>query len=1084
MDLPYQEQSLIDRTNFILRTINLQAVVVGVDQIVMTFPVILVRAFEGLFEEKVRGVHYSPSSKFQHEYNCELILRTLEDKFKLAVFQGLTGQSAVAGHLPTIYSIIDFLYEVAKRVDRKKKYEQLDIPGVDDSKLMNYQAIPSYQGLQEFYSLKKQLNGKEDINAVLTRIYHIRKDRTCQDGPVCDQKDTPKKSKKKLKRRRLPPAPPPPETHTPTQAYAPTPPRPKTALPSHVPPVTRSAKQKALQKPQSAPPSRTSPRHPTTRPQTPRQHTTPEAPAALAVSPLRASLPHHTRPAPSPRPSLQPAGAGGGDRMVYDHTTGRRVAVSELRHQEHLRWQKFLQRGHYEHIVTDMNDEYSSDGDEHSGAEIEDVSTKAAWVSPIKNKHDDIRHTDPSVPGLSPTSPGVSGRNAQSIDMFVQKMKKLREGAEVTSPPAKERDTARPLPCYDTMQPLDIIISVEHCVHCELHNKTVRHNAVEYEQRSSDVLRYLVEVLHSSGPCARVGVRRDGAVIDSCSGRHNQRVQGQGHSATDSRLGALEVQVAFRLPCMGNTDSSTSFFSVLLFSKIQTRMWPNKKTLGKKLLSFLQQVGLKSYKSLDSGKRIGFLGEEAIPCYDSSYPVGIVDWTDIALSVDRWTCPLSKDTNKKNDVYWVFNASPLHWVNEQVVVRNTVLPLENDTTGRMHNVPEKYSFLAKVIWAHDENTLLVRPQYLDCEIKCLIQNCSVYNESDGMLLSRDPSRARYEYVTSRSRLPLPLHVVLNFAAEEQVCAWKMLSSKDEMRRVSGMGGETRQELFLSRESFYKQIRELAWLAIRCRPGAEVGFAVDYSSTAVDSEVDVQLAYADIVLDWVFREVEEAAKADDSPSCGCVSIHQLVQWARSGYEYQANLLPRPVAEVTVANDEDAGNPSKREELASCTQSTPTGVAASANQSDKVNEKGELGSAQYGPCQEISDSCSTNALGVVVLRVSAGGPVTPTDANEQKQVNVVVYVEAPGGSEFPHTLSSLYLDKFKYQCVKCVRRLPTVANGRELFDFIFSVRGRNVADIIACGEVKVEFHLVDATSSTCADSDSVTSRIIQIVLAFHD
>ena len=49
------------------------------------------------------------------------------------------------------------------------------------------------------------------------------------------------------------------------------------------------------------------------------------------------------------------------------------------------------------------------------------------------------------------------------------------------------------------------------------------------------------------------------------------------HTDVDSRIGAFEVQVAFK-------DSDGVIFTELLHSKLASRHWPNKSAMEKKLL--------------------------------------------------------------------------------------------------------------------------------------------------------------------------------------------------------------------------------------------------------------------------------------------------------------------------------------------------------------------------------------------------------------------------------------------------------------------------------------------------------------------
>jgi hypothetical protein len=1014
------ELLLLDKANFILQSINLAAVVVTAQQLMMTIPVILVKAYEGLFEEKVAGINYSPSSKFDHACNCEIILRNLYDKFRLQVFQDITGSMIVDGHPQAVYPVVDFMFEIAKRIIQRKLHENIfedvEKQTTTETELPHVSSPTkaSDQALQEFYSLKKQLQCKDGINAVLKRIVGVRVSEHVDESVAAKPKTAPAQKKKK-KNHKL-------QTDSAVAAAkgdgdvtggtcaseegsTPT---------GSSPTLVKCTAQPVLgsrMRPQSAP-SRPSPRH---KQQSGQQQSQSQQSRTAVKAPKSRS--------PDAHPPKRPTGP-----TVYERSLGRRVEVSELRKMEKERFVKFAQRFHFEGLV-DLEEEERYSDDEDQVKENEGALVPPAKKSPPKRS----QSSRVASPPHSTESSTVSGRNAKSVDTFVQKMRNLREGGSLSPgarPSLKHFDTPRQLPCYAHLRPLDMVISVEHCVNCDSHKGTVRHNSTEYLQRARDVLRQLVSVVHAYGPCCRVGVVCEAADVEStgdhfrCNGVDNGHCAGCG---SESRLGAFEVQVAVKQ--LADKHGESLLFSEVIHSKLGTRMWPNKKALTKRLESFLTSAGIKSYKKISIDERKGYIGDAEMASYQpgSTYPVGVIDWTDVALCHDTWA--YIRSTSGVSRVCWAFDSSPLFWVGETVVVKDTPLPLLQSYALGAEGAapPEKYSFLANVVWVQSDELLLIRPQYFDIDVPCLAANCSMYVAHDEQ--QQSSSRAPYEYVTSRSRLPLPLHVVLNFAVDEKLCNWTVLSSSD--KHIKPEADSSSSDYLLCRDSFYRQIRELVWRAMVCRPGTAAGAITDYSSPDY-CEVDAQLAYADIVLDWVFREAEDAAaKSGAGDEAGQVSMSQLVKWARSGQEYFHSVIGQAVSEAL----------------------------------------------------DSSLSGATGHSSFQVTRVSLGGPIAT--AVEEKHVNIVAYLETSdaGSPLLPHSIT-LDICGVKYMCGKCVVRKPpqqgvNLAGNTSYFDCIFSVRGMDPGDVLRNGKISLDMRVSKPSDDDSHSSDEERSVHIQLM-----
>ena len=84
------------------------------------------------------------------------------------------------------------------------------------------------------------------------------------------------------------------------------------------------------------------------------------------------------------------------------------------------------------------------------------------------------------------------------------------------------------------MRPGDLLLTIEHCHLCHLHNTTLRHKEEEYRIIANQFLSVLVECVHAAGVCARVGVVRFGTPFQSSG--HLRLVQKIVSSVSKGRL--------------------------------------------------------------------------------------------------------------------------------------------------------------------------------------------------------------------------------------------------------------------------------------------------------------------------------------------------------------------------------------------------------------------------------------------------------------------------------------------------------------------------------------------------------------------
>lgn len=133
------------------------------------------------------------------------------------------------------------------------------------------------------------------------------------------------------------------------------------------------------------------------------------------------------------------------------------------------------------------------------------------------------------------------------------------------------------------------------------------------------------------------------------------------HTDADSRIGALEVQVAFK-------DSKGVVLSEILHSKLQSRHWPSKASIEKKLKAFLVQSRIPVHPPQDPDPCAPGLGTDGI----GSYPVGFVQWEETPVADTLWMFPATRSVgtvelnckfekvespeSKSLNIQWVFDA--------------------------------------------------------------------------------------------------------------------------------------------------------------------------------------------------------------------------------------------------------------------------------------------------------------------------------------------------------------------------------------------------------------------------------------------
>lgn len=112
------------------------------------------------------------------------------------------------------------------------------------------------------------------------------------------------------------------------------------------------------------------------------------------------------------------------------------------------------------------------------------------------------------------------------------------------------------------LEPGDLIITVEHCCNCEMHNMiSLRHDSSKYIDTAHSILKSSAKIVHGCNLNIRLGVARLPIL---------------GHM----RYGAFEVNAIYK-------DRNGEIHSQLLHSKLESSFWPSKYILRRNLKAFL-----------------------------------------------------------------------------------------------------------------------------------------------------------------------------------------------------------------------------------------------------------------------------------------------------------------------------------------------------------------------------------------------------------------------------------------------------------------------------------------------------------------
>lgn len=399
---------------------------------------------------------------------------------------------------------------------------------------------------------------------------------------------------------------------------------------------------------------------------------------------------------------------------------------------------------------------------------------------------------------------------------------------------------ARNFQIYQLMEKFDLLISIEHCHNCQHHNVTTRHNPEEYIKLADDCLRNLTEKCLSLGLCLRVGVARVPAEMVT----HKSKL-----SDVDSRVGAFEVQIACRIP-------NGQVITEVLHSKLQSRRWPSKSVLDKRLQSFALKTHATTYyqPSADAYMTPDYIMETSS---GQNYPIGRFSFTDTVIADPLWSFPTSQPVCYVYDTR-VLADQPKFTIGSQVLVKNMKYHIKAEKNVKEEYCTEKHPMLCIVqenlpIDSEHPNSkrkLFVKLKYED-------EDESESHAHDGVVqvLETDcygPSQEELLGPSTKSKkklLPFEFETALLLFYREKLVPWyaqQQAQQQAQSQSQEAEGEETeKQEVYLSFPSFFHQLRKMTWQLVHKLKNATLSHPILPSRTA-----DVHICYREYVLHQV------------------------------------------------------------------------------------------------------------------------------------------------------------------------------------------------------------------------------------------
>lgn len=426
----------------------------------------------------------------------------------------------------------------------------------------------------------------------------------------------------------------------------------------------------------------------------------------------------------------------------------------------------------------------------------------------------------------------INSRTIKSIHEYNIKMKEEREGRP--RPPAKSINLER---YYKLLEPLDIIITIEHCHSCKRHNSTLKHIEHDYINYCNICFSILVYYLHKHNVCARIGVIRFPAEI-------YKKIQDSNMTSevtNFNRVGAFEIQIASRV------DNNVQYD--ILHSKLHARRWPKlriNETNGDttyvidKRISKLLDKHLERFPTYKSNHLDGMVEMKSEGNIDCPYPLGHVEWNHLEISDESWKYPSnSNDTDPQdcsNQICWIYDTREL--ANPQ-----------NKKPKSIFNVPYPIGSMVNATGVSNVKGTSVERHCVQSEIVDYIENqpdkvMIKLNYSNEAIVVNLNSLSRFNSTVdsnqSSNGIPKELEccLLLKMNRFGINSFWKILDSADK---------QSNDELILSYNSFYSQLRELVYeLEKLC--SMPNSFQVQHPIT--NESIDLQLAYSRSSIEWI------------------------------------------------------------------------------------------------------------------------------------------------------------------------------------------------------------------------------------------
>lgn len=536
---------------------------------------------------------------------------------------------------------------------------------------------------------------------------------------------------------------------------------------------------------------------------------------------------------------------------------------------------------------------------------------------------------------------------------------------------------------YSSLEPWDMLISIEHCHHCQHHNFSLRHDENEYVRKSEAFLQSVVMWAHQCRLAIRVGVIRFPApLISETSCPQDQ----------DTRIGAFEIQVAWK-------SIKSELVIEVLHSKLATRRWPSKSVLEKRFRAWVLQKKIPTlrYSVPESGAMAN----------DSVTP-SFIPFDDLAISQSHWRCSWvggSDDVMNNRNIAseaWIYDCRTVEKfldIGDLIKVHHTLNPRSHPEhlyfSGSVQSTLLSTTELprgVRIYPTQSDSSTSANPSYYKVQLR--YEELSVFVPAENCL----PIALFHTSIKEQSNsavMPLVLDVFFYYLARASSSSsnassfhWKKVFSEDLAL------GSQQQFLRISRRSFFQQCRMMvAQIEDLCDQFPEFSDHQyqDFGLIAVpldvqrlrkdrwkdnvsreDAVVLLQLCYDEATIDWIFTSSGLEVKEN------LLSIFALMQLAPS-----ASLFPAVVSSKSILN------PPHEQNESSLLKNNSKSVTFSSQVIESPIEDKDLSSSMVG----LTSSHSPITPGHnSVLDVDCSTTTTATDPDDSAK-NVPVSKESP-------------------------------------------------------------------------------------------